>query len=879
MKGIDMRRLISAAVLATAAATSGIGIAHAQDSVAAADAENARQLWFVEFSNAPTIEGTSSSAVRADKANFRAAARAAGISFTERRSFDTLFNGMSIAVGAADRLKIMRLPSVKAMYPVDIIQAPTVERDNGGSAADLAAAINMTGAAIAQNQLGLTGKGIKVGVIDTGIDIDHLAFGGSGVAGTTPFGNHPRIVAGYDFVGDAYNAAGTGSALIPVEDPNPDDCNGHGTHVAGIVGADGGGLRGVAPGVSLGAYRVFGCDGSSDSDIIVAALERAYADGMQVINQSLGAARQWPQYPTAQATTRLVNKGVVMVTSTGNNGPGGSTPDGLYAAGAPGTGAKVIATASYDNTASTQLAFSVQNQLFGYNRATAAPPSPTSGTSGNGVLVPIGTPASTDSGCTAAQFAGFPVGSIALIRRGTCSFNIKSVNAQNAGAAAVVIYNNVAGAAQNITVVGPPNVTIPVVSISDVQGATLFGFPAPRMLTWTAQTVSTPIATAGLISSFSSFGVAADLSLKPQIGAPGGLIYSSYPLELGAYATLSGTSMASPHVAGGAALVLEARPNTPSQAMKGLLQNSADPKLLSISPGSGILDHTFRQGAGMLDIVGSINATTKVEPSEISVGESAGGAKTFTVKVKNESNSTVTYALSHVAGAAAGPNPTTGASYANVPVFSAPATVTFSAPSVAVPANGIASFDVTIDANATLANRALYGGYVVLTPQGGGAVYRVPFAGFKGDYQSTQVLTPTANGFPWLAKLNGANFVNQPNGASYTLANGDIPYFLLHLDHMSRKVLLEAFDAKTGRSWHRVSLDEYVTRSGTPTSFFSFTWDGITFTGKGKNDNQYSEVPNGQYIVKVSVLKALGDETNPAHWEAWTSPVVTIARP
>ena len=132
--------------------------------------------------------------------------------------------------------------------------------------------------------------------------------------------------------------------------------------------------------------------------------------------------------------------------------------------------------------------------------------------------------------------------------------------------------------------------------------------PPPPTLTWTSQTVQTPIASGGLISGFSSFGLAADLSLKPQIGAPGGLIYSSYPLENGGYATLSGTSMSSPHVAGGAALVLEARPNTNRQCMKVLLQNSADPKNWSGNPGLGFLDHTFRQGAGMLDIVGAVNA-------------------------------------------------------------------------------------------------------------------------------------------------------------------------------------------------------------------------------------------------------------------------------
>ena len=158
--------------------------------------------------------------------------------------------------------------------------------------------------------------------------------------------------------------------------------------------------------------------------------------------------------------------------------------------------------------------------------------------------------------------------------------------------------------------------------------------------------------------------------------------------------------MSSPHVAGGAALVLEARPKTQPQCNEGAAAELGRSEELVRQPGLGFLDYAFRQGAGMLDIVGAVNATTKVEPSEIALGESEGGAKTFTVTVSNENNSPVTYALSHVAGVAAGPNTMTGASYNISGTFNAPATVTFSAPSVAVSADGSASFDVTIDANA-----------------------------------------------------------------------------------------------------------------------------------------------------------------------------------
>ena len=836
---------------------------YAQDSVEAAAAEGGR-LWFVELSGAPTADGNTRHAVQAEKAAFRMAAAAAGVRFTERRSFDVLFNGFSVEVGAGDRAKLAQLAGVKAIYPVELIQAPNPELTEGGDAPDLVRAITMTGAKFAQDTLGLTGAGIKVAVMDTGVDIDHPDLGGGGVNGATAFPS-ARITHGYDFVGNAFTG---GNA--PVPGPRPDDCNGHGTHVAGIIGANGT-VKGVAPGVTFGAYRVFGCAGSTNADIMLAAMEMALADGMHVLNMSIGASRQWPQYPTAQASDRLVNKGMVVVASIGNSGPGGNPPDGLYAAGAPGVGKKVIGVASYDNA---QLSFNVSGTAYGYNTASGVPAAPTSGTA---TLSRTGTTTTANDACVALP-AGSLSGTVALIRRGTCGFYAKARNAQLAGATGVVLYNNAPGAV-NANAAGTPAVTIPVVGITAAQGAVLNTAIAagPTTMTWTNNAVVFPFGTGGLISAFSSYGLAADLSLKPNIGAPGGGIFATYPLEQGGYATLSGTSMSAPHVAGGAALVLQASPNTSSNSMRARLQNSADPKNWSGNAALGLLDQVHRQGAGMLDIAGTILATTTVEPGELALGESLAGPATRTLTIKNSGASAVTYNVSHAPALATGPS-----TFIPVSDFSAPATVGFSAASVMVPANGSATVDVTVTAPATalLADRGIYGGYVVFAPQGGGQNYRVPFAGFKGDYQAIQVLVPTANGFPWLAKTtNGSSFTNNAAGVPYSMLGFDIPNFAVHLDHQSRRVRFEAFDAVTGTAWHRVSDDEYVTRNSTATGFFAFAWDGTTFQGKGKNASQWHTVPNGRYVVKLSVLKALGDDSNPAHWETWTSPVIAIARP
>ena len=150
----------------------------------------------------------------------------------------------------------------------------------------------MTGADIAQNELGLTGDGVRVAVMDTGIDYDNPSLGGTGTDADTNsddaslngfpnsrvdhrLGLRRRRVQREHVGSRVQPDAGAGSAI-------PDDCQGHGTHVAGIVGANGA-IRGVAPGVDFGAYRVFGCNGSTTADIMLAAMERG--------------ARRWHGHP------------------------------------------------------------------------------------------------------------------------------------------------------------------------------------------------------------------------------------------------------------------------------------------------------------------------------------------------------------------------------------------------------------------------------------------------------------------------------------------------------------------------------------------------------------------------------------------------------
>lgn len=835
----------------------------AQESVDPADNETATS-WFVELTSPPTADGTSLTQTKAEKQAFRQAAKAAGLVYQERRAFDTLWNGISINIDASQLSKLSRISGVKAIYPVQkiAIEQSTV------SEPELSTAIAMTGADVVQNSLGFTGQGVKVAVIDTGIDYDHPDLGGTGTAGldSTAFPN-ARVLKGYDFVGNAYNSSGSAAAQVPHPDSYPDDCAGHGTHVAGIIGANGG-VKGVAPNATLYAYRVFGCAGTTDSDVMIAAMEKALGDGAQVVNMSIGAAFQtWPQYPTAQASDRLVNKGVVVVTSIGNSGA-----NGLYSSGAPGVGKKVIGTASIDNTYNKQKAFTISpdDRKVGFNEAAAAPPAPTAGTFGiarwSNTTVP-------NDGCNGVVPANSVSGKIALIRRGTCGFAQKAANAQAAGAAGVILFNNTAGTITP-TVAGSVTITIPVVAITAADGAIintrLDGGPVD--LTWGTQTISTPSPTGGLISSFSSYGLAADLSLKPDISAPGGNIFSTYPLELGSYTSLSGTSMASPHIAGIVALYLQAHPKTSSQTMRSLLQNTATPTVWWGNPGLGFLDNVHRQGAGLVKADKAILETTTIDPGKLSLGESDAGPSVQTLHITNSGPNVVTYNLSHTAALATGPNTNTPS------FFNAPATVEFSiggvpTSSVSLATGQSADVTATIAANSGLANKSLYGGYLVFAPTDASlTTLRVPFAGFKGDYQSIQVMTPTGAGFPRLAKSTGpGTFSLQPStGATYTLASGDIPYFLIHFEHQARAISATVTDSN-GKSWHTAFQEDYLPRNSTASGFFAFSWDGNTANG-----SKLFSVPNGTYTVTVTVQKALGTS---AEVETWVSPPVTVARP
>ncbi|KAF9953616.1 hypothetical protein BGZ72_005303 [Mortierella alpina] len=461
-----------------------------------------------------------------------------------RHEFGMLLNGISVQVEDQDELRdLMAMQDLSAVTPLTIVSPP--ERVRPTQSALVKSALNMTGATRAHSELGLTGKNIKVGVIDTGVDYRHPALGGC-------FGKGCKVAYGWDFVGDLYTGK---NAPIPGSDPL--DCAGHGTHVAGIIGASDHIVLGVAPKVTLGAYRVLGCSGSSNDDVILAALERAVMDGMDVINLSIGEPNGWPYNPVSRAIGQLRAHGVSVAVSHGNE-----NTQGLFSANYVAEGPSVLGVASFINTRVLLSYFSTAlnpGERILYAKSDAV-------TGLNKALPLVAVINGTELGQGCVPFKEDLSGKVVLVLRGSCFFAIKAKHAVDKGAVGILFVNNIPGSlAASIE-----SVHIASGSLSLTEGTELFrslksntksaktsGLTDDVMTTFSAKPAAFVNPAGGSSSLFSSYGLDNELHIKPDIGAPGENIYSTWLVKNGSYMTLSGTSMASPHVAGALALALE----------------------------------------------------------------------------------------------------------------------------------------------------------------------------------------------------------------------------------------------------------------------------------------------------------------------------------
>lgn len=415
----------------------------------------------------------------------------------------------------------------------------------------------------------LTGKGVKIAVIDTGVDY-----------------NHPDLSrnyrGGYDFIdGD--------------EDPMETTLKGnetiHGTHVAGIIAANGK-LKGIAPEAEIIAYRALGPGGMGTSDQVIAAIDKAIKDKVDIINLSLGNAVNGPDWPTSLALDRAVESGIVAVTSSGNSGPG------VWTVGSPGTSAQAISVgASSPPLRMPYLKISGVKELIQMNGMQGAKPWEFTSL---GKIVYGGKGEKHELDKTMR-------GKMILIDRGGITFTEKVLNAKEQGAKAVIITNNVSG---NFSGALEIPLKIPVVSISKQAGEMIKKRIKQRPVVRTIYKNEED-----KLADFSSRGpVTTTWAIKPDVVAPGVSIDSTVPKG---YLALHGTSMAAPHVAGACALIKQAHPDWSPKQIKASLMNTATPlendRREKLKPNE--------QGTGRINVKDAIEAEVLIYPGSLTFGQ------------------------------------------------------------------------------------------------------------------------------------------------------------------------------------------------------------------------------------------------------------------
>lgn len=590
-----------------------------------------------------------------EQANFEARAALISPTIHVRTKLKTVANAVSIEAPANDIAAIAALPGVKR---VEYVKQMHVTLD---------ASVALIGASAMWERLGGSpnaGQGMKIAILDTGIDVTNPMFSGAGFTAPPGF---PRAQEGSEsLVNNKVIVAKSFLARNSVGKRTAEDEEGHGSNVAGIAAGNFGTqsplgpISGVAPRAWLGNYRVLDKNGSGASDLIASGLDAAVKDGFDVANFSLGGGADSELDVLARAVETAVGSGMIVVAAAGNAGEGGVDDEMTIAS--PGIAPSAITVAATTNAhfvgakAAVSGSGSIPSALASIVMVKgdgSSSPLDESYVSLQGV--DISSLDGQGKACGALPAHSLD-GKLALIERGVCSFADKVNAAAAAGARAVIIFNKDISEGEDggetLIRMDVANTTIPSVFVARSSGLALrdhLKSHADALISLSP--IASITAASDVIAPFSSRGPSTLESLKPDISAPGTYIYSAdlRSVSPDGFSAISGTSQASPHVAGAAALVKQLHPTwTPAQVKSALISSASSDVFTSANKSA--LTGVLAMGAGRVDLARAASVTATFSPASISLGINKLKKKDVSLSqdlvVNNAGNSQNTYTFS-----------------------------------------------------------------------------------------------------------------------------------------------------------------------------------------------------------------------------------------
>ncbi len=692
----------------------------------------------------------------------------------------TLVNAVFVTADPETALTLRAIPGVARVQYL----APL--RRDLNSATGL---INLPSAYAAVGGAANAGAGIKIGIIDTGIDQNHPGFQDPSL---TPPAGFPKGDANYTnnkvIVARSY-VSFTANAFGSPDDLSPRDHIGHGTGIAMIAaGVQNTGplatIQGVAPKAFLGNYKVFGSPSVNDYILysaVVQALTDAISDGMDIVTLSLNEGDGATAGPLdfdnslngcggycdirAEAIENAVANGLVVVASAGNDGNSGKQTPTLSTIHTPGSAPSAITVGATSNA--HQVYQAVEAGPFGMAQVMRSLPAlfgdgPRIKSPLRAPLVDVATLGNDGLACAALP-AGSLAGSVALIQRGgSCFLDAKIDNAEAAGAVGVILYQAATDSIALSSPAGVQNTGIPAVEVSNSDGIYLKNAvdsnPGPVTLDPALNAFPTQ---PSIVAAFSSRGPSIGLfantpvyAIKPELVAPGDGIYTATQTldpagdsyNSSGYTVVSGTSFAVPFVAGALALVKQTNPGlTPAQLKSAVVTTATS----DVTEPSGAVARMNSAGAGKLSVGDAVGVAAAVTPPTLAFGKLVAGSlpsRTLTVSAIGAAGVTLHFTVQ--------PRDSSTAS-----VTVSPSTLTLTP---GVPAS------VTVALAGNLPAPGEYEGFIVAT--GAGSTLRVPYQFLVANSVPTDIIPVTNGGFFAGAGDSGAQ--GKAVGVSFRLLDG-----------------------------------------------------------------------------------------------------------